>query len=316
MLYQNTRNKIDPYTAHRVLHREATIGEGQILPMTLPAFDEDKLQQVLSMSFAETVSDILNIFFPGKITALDITFALGKTPARVDAIGQKVLMGVLWDNQARSAEHLIDVINDKLCDEAKKPTSWARIAIQIAILFGLFSDLKRQGVEQADVAVATGDLETAFAVWYARNMGLPVGAIICVCNENSNCWDFLRRGSLNTGAQTVNTSLPEMDVQLPLHLETLLFATLGRSAVEEYVNAVNNVGIYSLDEEQLPVVNDGIYVCVVGSNRVADVISSVAKTDRYALDGYAAAVYGGVQDYRAKTGKNSHTLVWVNHSPR
>ena len=316
MLYQNTRNRIDTYTAHRVLHREATIGEGRILPMTLPAFDEVNLQQVLSLPFAETVSEILNVFFPGKITALDISFALGKAPARVDAIGQKVLMGVLWDNQSHSAEHLINTINDKLCGETQKPTTWTRIAIQIAVLFGLFADLKRQGVEQADVAVAASDMETAFAVWYARKMGLPVGTIICVCNENSNCWDFLRRGSLNTGAQTVNTSLPEMDVQLPLHLETLLFATLGRSAVEEYVNAVNNVGIYSLDEEQLPVVNDGIYACVVGSNRVADVISSVAKTDRYALDGYAAAVYGGVQDYRAKTGKNSYTLVWADHSPR
>ena len=316
MLYQNTRNKIDTYTAHRVLHREATIGEGQILPMTLPTFDEDKLQQVLSLHFAETVSEILNVFFPGKITALDISFALGKAPARVDAIGQKVLMGVFWDNQSRSAEHLINTINDKLCDEAQKPTTWTRICIQIAVLFGLFADLKRQGVEQADVAVAAGHMETAFAVWYARNMGLPVGTIICVCNENSNCWDFLRRGSLNTGAQTVNTALPEMDVQLPLHLESLLFATLGRNAVEEYLNTANHAGIYTLDEEQLQVVNDGIYACAVGSNRVADVISSVAKTDRYALDGYAAAVYGGVQDYRAKTGRNSHTLVWADHSPR
>ena len=316
MLYQNTRNKIDTYTAHRVLHREATIGEGQILPMTLPAFDEDELQQVLSLHFAETVSEILNVFFPGKITALDISFALGKAPARVDAIGQKVLMGVLWDNQSRSAEHLINTINDKLCGEAQKPTAWTRICIQIAVLFGLFADLKRQGVEQADVAVAAGDLETAFAVWYARNMGLPVGTIICVCNENSNCWDFLRRGSLNTGAQTVNTALSEMDVQLPLHLESLLFATLGRNAVEQYLNTANHAGIYTLDEEQLLVVNDGIYACVVGSNRVTDVISSVAKTDCYALDGYAAAVYGGVQDYRAKTGRNSHTLVWADHSPR
>ena len=48
---------------------------------------------------------------------------------------------------------------------------------------------------------------------------------------------------------------------------------------------------------------------------LADVISSVAKTDRYALDGYAAAVYGGVQDYRAKTGENRSALLIAQYDP-
>ncbi len=318
MLYRNTRNKIDTYTAHKVLHQELPIGEGQALPMLIPSIQDEELQRILSMPFVETVSHILNIFFPGKITAWDISCALGKSPVRVDMIGQKMLMGVLWDNRGHSAEHLIGGIYNVLCDVTdgnKRPTAWARVAISISILFGLFSDLKRQGVEQADFAAASCDLETVFAACYARQMGLPVGTILCVCNENSNCWDFLHRGSINTGLQSTHTALPEMDVQLPKYLESLLFTTLGTDAVISYVTAAENAKIYNLDEEQLDAVNDGIYACVVGSNRVADVVNSVAKTDSYALNPYAAAVYGGVQDYRAKTGKHNFTLVWANHSP-
>lgn len=316
MLYQSTRNKIDTYTAHKVLHSSLKAGEGQVLPMVLPALAEEEMRNILSLPFADVVFSILDKFFPGKITAWDISCALGKTPVRVDAIGQKILMGVLWDNRANSAEYMITGIYNKLCgSENEKPTACARVAITISLLFALFAEAKRQGIDQLDFAAAAGDLETVFAAWYAKRMGLPIGTILCACNENSNCWDFLHRGNLNTAAQVVNTALPEMDIQLPDYLESLLYSVFGAGEVACYVSAVASGKVYSLDEEQLLAANDGIYACVVGSNRVGDVISSVKKTDNYSLDVYAAAVYGGVQDYRAKTGKHNFTLVWANHRP-
>lgn len=316
MLYQSTRNKLDTYTAHRVLHRELGIGEGQAVPLQMPVIPETELQDILSLPFIEAVSYILDIFFPGKITPWDISCAVGKIPARVDAIGSKFLMGVLWDNRTNSAEYLFTGLYNKLCDkDSGKPTLWARAAINIAVLFGLFSEMKRQGIEQADFATAACNMQTVFAAWYAKKMGLPVGTILCICNENSNCWDFISRGSINTGIQPVATTLPEMDVQIPVYLESLLFAAFGEDVVNDYIATVDSSKIFNLGEEQLQSVNDGMYACVVGSNRVGDVISSVSKTDRYALDPYAAAVYGGVQDYRAKTGKHNYTLVWANHRP-
>lgn len=318
MLYLNTRSKIDTYTAHRVLHMQLPDDAGNILPMHIPTFSEEEIQCILAMPFADVVSHILNVFFAQNITAWDVSCALGKVPVRVDSIGQKVLIGVLWDNRTHSAEHLITTLYASLCGEISapaKPTAWARVAISIALLFGFFAELKCQGIEQADVAAAAGDLETVFAAWYARKMGLPVGMILCACNENSNCWDFLHRGSFNAGAPVVNTSLPEMDIQLPKHMESLVYCALGREDAQQFAAAAANGELFSLNDEQLSTLSQGMYVCVVGSSRVPDVISSVSKTDNYALDPYAAAIYGGLQDYRAKTGKNSHTLIWSKHNP-
>ena len=316
MLYRNTRNKVDSYTAHRVLNTELPTYGGLALPMNIPVLPEQTLQDVLSLSFSEAVSRILNEFFPGRITAWDIACALGKSPARLDAIGQKVLMGVLWDNREHSFEYLVNSLYGCLCGNTNlRPTRCARFAITVSVVFGLFAEASKQGFLQLDFAAAAGDMETVFAAWYAKKMGLPVGTILCVCNENSNTWDFLHRGSLNTAAPVVPSILTEMDVQLPVYLESLIYSSLGENVLAQYVAALEEGAIFSLGEEQLNLLNEGLYSCVVGSNRVADVISSVSKTDGYSLDAYAAAIYGGLQDYRAKTGRNCHTLVWASHKP-
>ena len=316
MLYRNTRNKIDSYTAHKVLKAELPVNSGLALPMNIPVFTENAVQEILSMPFSDAVSRILNVFFPEKITSWDVACILGKNPVRVDGIGQKVLVGVLWDNCGNSAEHLVDSLYGCLCSNTDcQPTRWARVAITIAVIFGLFAEANKQGFLQLDFAAAAGDMETVFAAWYAKKMGLPVGTILCVCNENSNTWDFLHRGSLNTAAPVVPSILTEMDVQLPVYLEALIYSSLGENVLAQYVAALEEGAIFSLGEEQLNLLNEGLYSCVVGSNRVADVISSVSKTDGYSLDAYAAAIYGGLQDYRAKTGRNCHTLVWASHKP-
>ena len=316
MLYLNTRSKIDTYTANMILRQELPEEAGLTLPLNVPVLDEEMLKTVASMSFADAVCHVLNIFFPGKITSWDISCALGRSPVRVDAISQKVLMGVLWDNRSKSAAHWINALYSKLTDDASTiPTRWARIAISVAFLFGLFTDSKLQQLDSVDFACAAGDMETVFAAWYARKMGLKIGTILCVCNENSNIWDFLHRGSLNTAAAAVSTALPEMDVQLPIYLESLMYCVLGREVVLQYTKTVEDAGVFALMEEQLVMLNEGMYASVVGSSRVGDVIVSVSKTDNYSLDSYAAAVYGGIQDYRAKTGKNNYTLVWAKFSP-
>lgn len=316
MLYLNTRSKIDTYTANMILSQELSDKAGLALPLNIPVMDEEMLQAVASMSFADAVSHILNIFFPGRITAWDVSCALGKNPVRIDAISQKVLMGVLWDNRSKSIEHWIHALYSKLTgDGAAIPTRWTRIAICVAFLFGLFTDSKLQQIESVDFACAAGDMETVFAAWYARKMGLKIGTILCVCNENSNIWDFLHRGSLNTGAAVISTALPQMDIQLPVYLESLLYCALGREVVIQFVETVKNAGVFTLTEEQLAILSEGMYASVVGCSRVGDVIVSVSQTDNYSLDSYAAAVYGGIQDYRAKTGKNNYTMVWAKFSP-
>ena len=58
----------------------------------------------------------------------------------------------------------------------------------------------------------------------------------------------------------------------------------------------------------------GIFVSVVGKDRVPTVISSVYRSNLCILDPYTAISYGSMQDYRAKTGEGNPTvLLWDSY---
>ena len=68
-------------------------------------------------------------------------------------------------------------------------------------------------------------------------------------------------------------------------------------------------------EALLPLLNEGLFCSVVGPNRAEATVSSVYRSNGYTLDPAAALSYGGMQDYRAKTGSTNMTLVLSNVKP-
>ena len=61
--------------------------------------------------------------------------------------------------------------------------------------------------------------------------------------------------------------------------------------------------------------NDGMFVSVVGKDRVDSLISSIYRSNECILDPYTAISYGGLQDYRAKTGESCPTVLLWERSP-
>ena len=61
--------------------------------------------------------------------------------------------------------------------------------------------------------------------------------------------------------------------------------------------------------------SDGMFVSVVGNDRVESVINSVYRSNGCILDPYTAVSYGGMQDYRAKTGESSPTVLLWEYNP-
>ena len=55
------------------------------------------------------------------------------------------------------------------------------------------------------VANSQAILETSFAAYYAKNMGLPIDKLICASNENKVLFDFF-----NTGVYDRNRSLSSL----------------------------------------------------------------------------------------------------------
>lgn len=318
MLYITTRNKTDSYTAYRALHEGVTPDGGQFLPIRFPSFTKEQIAGLKDKSFCETVADILNVFFSTRLTAWDIEFAVGRKPICFANIGRKLTVVELWRNTENSYTVCANRIYALLCGEktsTKKARGWASIAIRVAFVFAVYGSLLSSDVTTMDVAASGGDLEAVTSLWYARKMGLPIGKIICGCNENCGVWDLLYKGQIDTAAAIVATDTPDMDQTIPAYLEHLIYSSLGLTENLRYLDAISQKENYQVRPTELSLLNNGMFCAVVGQGRGRDVIKSVHSTNQYLLDPYSAISYGALQDYRAKSGENRMTLLFMEEKP-
>lgn len=74
-----------------------------------------------------------------------------------------------------------------------------RLVPQICYYVYAYGKLLRDGEiaegETVNVAVPTGNFGNILAAFYAKNMGLPIGKLICASNENKVLYDFFRTGA-------------------------------------------------------------------------------------------------------------------------
>lgn len=273
------------------------------------------------MRFNECVAKVLNILFQTDITGWDVDFRVGRNPVRLDKLSQKILLGECWHTPGGTFREMTQALAGLLGDERKDESfgSWTQIGLRIAVLFGIYGELARNGMASPekpfDVSVISGDFSAPISVWYARNWGLPVGNIVCCCNENGNLWNLICHGQLRTDGVAAVTDTPEADVVVPEHLERLVFAACGKEAVEDYLRCVRTGSTWYLEEPLLSSLRQGLFVTVVGSNRMRDTIVSFFSTNRALLSPYGALACAGLQDYRSRTGESGWGLVLSERSP-
>ena len=312
MLYVTTRDNRDAYTAHRALCENFGPDGGRYVPFSLTAFSKEELLTFKEKSLAQTVAQIINIFFASRLTGWDVEFCIGRNAVSVVPINQKIAVAQLWHNLDGKYAYIVDNLYQKLRDTADRTnvSDWAKIAIRIGILFAIYGEMLRsETIEEdavLDVSVLTQDFSAPMAAWYARKMGLPIGAIICTSTDNGAVWDLLHRGSFNP----VGT-----DTALQLGIERLILGVLDVSAVYNFRDCCQKGSTYTLSEEELPLVSAGFFCTVAGSSRANDSINSIFRTNQYIIDPYAALCCGGIQDYRARSGESRLTLILSEEIP-
>ncbi len=302
MLYVSTRDKTDSFTAYRALHEDKTPDGGFFAPFRLPRFTAEEIESLKELSFSETVAKILNLFFSRRLNSWDVEFCIGRYPFHMESIGQRAVVAELWHNNQAAYDQMVANLYKKLSDKnGDIVPQWVRIAIEIAVLFGLLGELQRNGIESVDVAVTDDVFHYPMAAWYARKMGLPVGNILCGCAENSGLWDFLRRG--------------EAAANVPPEIELLIYENLGTDEAARYIHVRGCGRIYRLNELVCAELSQRIYPSVIGTERIPAVTASIYRTCGYVSDPQTAAAYGALQDYRAATGENRPTLLLSRRSP-
>ncbi len=311
MLYATTRSKAETYTARRVLDQENASDGGQFVPFKIPVFSHEQLQELLNSSCGQIVATILNLFFSSEISGWDVDCRIGKSPVSLKQIGRRDWAVQTFENPKNHygyiEQNLYDLTSGSI---GKEPTGWAKIAIRIAVLFASAKELYTS--EPFDVAVNTGDFTDVMAAWYAREMGLYIGRIICVCNENSSAWEFLTHGELDFSVPAVSTSTPKLDMAVPACLEQLVYHCMGTDASNRFAESYARQEVFCIRPDQAEELSKGLFITVVSNDRIESIRSSILSTKAYALDAYAAITLGGLQDYRAKTGERKTTILFVD----
>lgn len=84
--------------------------------------------------------------------------------------------------------------------------------------------------EPVNFVVPTGNFGNILAAFYAKNMGIPVGKLICASNENKVLYDFFDTGVYDRNREFVLTSSPSMDILISSNLERLIYRIAGEDA--------------------------------------------------------------------------------------
>lgn len=313
MLYVTTRTNKDAFTAYRAINENIAPDGGRFVPFRIPVLSAREIAELCSKNFGEIVADILNKFFSSRLTGWDVDFCIGRNAVRLFSMSHRIIIAELWHNPNADYEYVVKnlqnmLLNTECADHI--PSEWTRIAIRIAVLFGLFCQLPEGALSDldqvVDISVPADDFTMPMAAWYARRMGLPIGMIICTCEDNSAVWDLIHRGVFNTAAA---------DHDLQLGIERLIQANLGYNEVCLYREKCDKGQVYSVSEDKLAILSDGIFCAVVGSTRAGSIINSVFRSNSYVVDPVTALSYGGLQDYRSRTGGSRTTLLVAENTP-
>lgn len=309
MLYVTTRNNQDPVTPYHALTKDRGLDGGLFLPFSAPSLTLE------GRSFSERMANTLNVLLQTELTSWDLDFSIGRRPIQLKALGQKIIMAECFHNPSWRFEEMRKTIIRQLSPAGEADGNWRNLAVRLAVLAGILGELPLNPGDTVDMCMIGGDFSGPMAAWYGRKWGLPIGSIVCCCNENKNAWDLIVQGQLRTDAVAVRTCVPEADVSLPEDLERLIYEAGGTEEVNRYLEACRRGGLYTAEDAVLSGFRQDFYVSVVSSHRSMRTIPGVYGTHGYLHSPGSALAFSGLQDYRAKTGIIRPSIILAENSP-
>ena len=198
--------------------------------------------------------------------------------------------------------------------------NWGRVLPQIVYYISAYCDLIRderlQPGQTINVCVPTGNFGNILAAYYAAEMGVPIGQLICASNRNSVLTDFIRTGEYDRNRNFYNAMSPSMDILISSNLERLLFSlsqdTAQVRACMEQLSAHGRYQVGAQVRERMQKRFRG-YCCDDGETQRT--IRRVYEEQGYLIDTHTAVAFSALEQYRAETGDDTPCVVVSTASP-
>lgn len=220
-------------------------------------------------------------------------------------------------NDSRMAEEL-DVLGFQF--SSANSINIGRLVPQIVYYVYAYGQLLKKGRiqsgEKINVAVPTGNFGNILAAFYAKQMGLPVGKLICASNENKVLYDFFRTGTYDRNRDFVLTSSPSMDILISSNLERLIYYIAGNDPDKtgELMRALSEGGNYTITEAMKERLAD-FYGNYADEEETADTIHNLYQKTGYVIDTHTAVASCAYEKYRKATGDETPVILASTASP-
>ena len=178
----------------------------------------------------------------------------------------------------------------------------------------------REG-EIVNVAVPTGNFGNILAAYYAKEMGVPIGRLICASNENKVLYDFFSTGTYDKNRKFILTSSPSMDILISSNLERLIYKLAKEENETEacgmdagFMEDLAKAGCYTITESMKKNLSD-FYGNYATEEETAEKIHDMYQKEWYVMDTHTAVASCVYDKYVKETGDQAKTLIASTASP-
>ena len=229
---------------------------------------------------------------------------------------QSAVKRIFTDEATRAA-----LDRDGMMLSSANSINWGRLAPQIAYYISAYCDMVQSGAVKMggkiNICVPTGNFGNILAAYYAREMGVPIGRLICASNSNNVLTDFLCTGVYDRNRTFYNTMSPSMDILISSNLERLLFSLSNHddAEVRGYMEELARSGRYEVSPAIKGRLEKLFAAGFCDDAQTQKVIGRMWQEHRYLIDPHTAVAFDVLDQYRRDTGDTTPTVVVSTASP-
>ena len=195
-----------------------------------------------------------------------------------------------------------------------------RLAPQVVYYYRSYADLVKAGRirtgDKVDFVVPTGNFGDILAGYFAKEMGLPVGKLVCASNANNVLTDFLRTGRYDRRRPFYKTVSPSMDILVSSNLERLLYLLSGDDKlVAGLMKSLSEEGAYEVPAEMLEKLHELFWAGCCDDEAAKAAIGKVWKEEHYLCDTHTAVAWDVAQQYKKDNPAHNAVVVLSTASP-
>lgn len=229
---------------------------------------------------------------------------------------QNGVKAIFTDNEVKN---LLDE-KDMMFSSANS-INWGRLVPQIVYYVSSYAELVRDGeIEQGEkinIVVPTGNFGNILAAYYAKHMGIPVNKLICASNINNVLTDFINTGVYDRNRQFYATVSPSMDILISSNLERLLYLLTDRNdgLIKEWFGKLATDGKYEVSDDIKDKIREEFVAGCCDDVQTKQTIHEIYEKYSYTCDTHTAVAVKVYNDYKAKTGDTTKTIIASTASP-